>query len=141
MHKLHESANAIDRLCTIRRHQNQANRNMTKEDILKTIEVLAKTNDWSTRIVRDSGSISPFLLVQKELCELIIYSDSDRDDVLWVCSYPEMDDRFQLDKVGDNWLIANSPASPALITQLLEDHFHMVKKYNEEPVCSRSSVG
>jgi len=106
---------------------------MTKEDVLKTIDVLAKANDWSTRIVRDSAA-SPFLLIQKELCELIIYSD--RDDVLWVCSYPEMDDRFQLDKNGDDWFIAGSQASPALITQLLEDHFHMVKKYNEPQLAS-----
>jgi hypothetical protein len=104
---------------------------MTKEDVLKTIEVLAKTNDWSTRIVRDVKSISPFLLVQKELCELIIYSDSDRDDVLWACSYPEMDDKFRLSRDGDNWFIANSPADPALIVQSLEDQFQAVKRYNE----------
>jgi hypothetical protein len=102
---------------------------MTKEDVLKTIEVLAKTDDWSTRIVRDVENISPFLLVQKELCKLTIYSD--RDDVLWVCSYPEMDDKFRLDRDGDDWFIAGSPADPALIVRLLEEQFQIVKRYNE----------
>ena len=104
---------------------------MTKEDVLKTIEIIAKTNDWSTRIVVDSAA-SPMLLLQKELCELIVYSD--RDDVLWACSYPEMDDKFQLDKDGDNWLIAGSPADPALIVQSLEEQFQAIKRYNETPI-------
>jgi len=104
--------------------QNLAGAWISKEDILKVIEVLARTNDWSTRIVNNAAA-SPFLLIQKEFCELIFYSD--RDDVLWVCTYPEMDDRFQLDRNDDgHWTIANTPATTAFITQLLEDHFHMI---------------
>lgn len=105
---------------------------MTKKDVLKTIEVIAKTNDWSTRIVVDSAA-SPLLLLQKELCELIVYSD--RDDVLWVCSYPEMDDKFQLDQRGDDWFIVNSLADQVVIMQSLEDQFQAVKRYNEGPTC------
>ena len=98
------------------------------------VEAIAKANDWSTRIARDANTplfLLPFLLIQKELCKLVVYSN--REDVLWVCSYPQMDDIFQLDKNGDDWFVAGSPANPALILQLLEDHFRMVKKYNEEP--------
>jgi hypothetical protein len=132
LHQLHEDTDAIDRMCSIWRHQNQANGNMTKKDVLKTIEVIAKTNDWSTRIVVDSAA-SPLLLLQKELCELIVYSD--RDDVLWVCSYPEMDDKFQLDQRGDDWFIVNSLADQVVIMQSLEDQFQAVKRYNEGPTC------
>jgi hypothetical protein len=45
-----------------------------------------------------------------------------------------MDDKFQLDKDGDNWLIAGSPADPALIVQSLEEQFQASKRYNETPI-------
>ena len=102
---------------------------MTKLDLLKIIERLAKENDWSTRIVNDADPIKSFLLLQKELCELILWSD--REWAVWVCTYPCMDDVFDYDVA--EWFVSDEPFSNVIV-ELLEKKFEEVKAYNEQPV-------
>jgi hypothetical protein len=97
---------------------------MNKREVLELIDKIAKANGWSTRIVNDSSTISPFLLIQKIVCELIFYSD--RDDELDVCFYPVFDDVPEInrfDKRGDNWFISGVRITQEMISQLLEDIF------------------
>jgi hypothetical protein len=113
---------------------------MTKEDILKTIEKIAKDNNWATKIYNDSSNISPVLIIEKELCGFIIYSESDMDDELWWLTYPRMDDKFELCKDGADWFIEKScynsqdnsfgklPINPTVISKILKDQFQLFKK-------------
>ena len=108
---------------------------MLQIDLLESLGALAKQGDWSTRVVvepSNRGAVqvqTPFLLIQKELCRLVFYSD--RDNTIWVCSQPGMDDVFRLDRIDDNWCIAGEPMTPTSFSQQIEARFQAVKDYNE----------